>query len=257
MQPESSKSTGPSSLDGTMCEPSRPNPSPNGDATLFAGASPASLFRVRVDGKLRTIRVGSGRSLPVYSVFFDLDLPLLRTCRASSLAALPVSSLILPRSVTLRKGELCLHKSSGLRTFAGACLSLPTPVATEHCSNVGGSQGRVGKVRYTLIGMARYAKWPIPTPTVNDSRGGRNKTARRKNPASKHHDGMTLVDYVTMFPTPRASDSTGGPWKKALSRPEGCSLRDVIHGGPLNPTWVEWLMGFPAGWTDLDASGTP
>lgn len=22
-------------------------------------------------------------------------------------------------------------------------------------------------------------------------------------------------------------------------------------GGQLNPTWVEWLMGWPLGWTDL------
>jgi len=22
-------------------------------------------------------------------------------------------------------------------------------------------------------------------------------------------------------------------------------------GGPLNPTWVEWLMGWPLEWTDL------
>ena len=22
-------------------------------------------------------------------------------------------------------------------------------------------------------------------------------------------------------------------------------------GGTLSPTWVEWLMGFPSGWTDL------
>ncbi len=27
-------------------------------------------------------------------------------------------------------------------------------------------------------------------------------------------------------------------------------------GGQLNPTWVEWLMGFPLGWTDLNASET-
>lgn len=26
--------------------------------------------------------------------------------------------------------------------------------------------------------------------------------------------------------------------------------------GPMNPTWVEWLMGFPIGWTDLSASET-
>lgn len=25
------------------------------------------------------------------------------------------------------------------------------------------------------------------------------------------------------------------------------------NGGQLNPTWVEWLMGFPLGWTDLSA----
>jgi hypothetical protein len=26
--------------------------------------------------------------------------------------------------------------------------------------------------------------------------------------------------------------------------------------GALNPTWVEWLMGFPLGWTDLGPSET-
>jgi len=30
----------------------------------------------------------------------------------------------------------------------------------------------------------------------------------------------------------------------------------VAAGGALNPTWVEWLMGFPLGWTVCDASGT-
>jgi hypothetical protein len=27
--------------------------------------------------------------------------------------------------------------------------------------------------------------------------------------------------------------------------------------GALNPQWVEWLMGFPVGWTDLGDSATP
>jgi hypothetical protein len=26
------------------------------------------------------------------------------------------------------------------------------------------------------------------------------------------------------------------------------------NGGQLNPTWVEWLMGYPLGWTDSSAS---
>ena len=34
------------------------------------------------------------------------------------------------------------------------------------------------------------------------------------------------------------------------------SLRTDV-AGQLNPMWVEWLMGFPQGWTDLNASETP
>lgn len=29
-----------------------------------------------------------------------------------------------------------------------------------------------------------------------------------------------------------------------------------IIGGPLNPTWCEWFMGFPLGWTELKPLGT-
>lgn len=68
----------------------------------------------------------------------------------------------------------------------------------------------------------------LPTPTVGDSKNAANKTAQRKNPNSKHHDGTTLVDAVRM----------GGR-------------------GMLNPRWVEWLMNFPDEWTALDASETP
>jgi DNA (cytosine-5)-methyltransferase 1 len=28
-------------------------------------------------------------------------------------------------------------------------------------------------------------------------------------------------------------------------------------GGPLNPTWTEWLQGFPLGWTDCEDLETP
>ena len=33
------------------------------------------------------------------------------------------------------------------------------------------------------------------------------------------------------------------------------NLRDVV-GGALNPVWIEWLMGFPLGWTDLQPLAT-
>ena len=33
--------------------------------------------------------------------------------------------------------------------------------------------------------------------------------------------------------------------------------RGIPLSGQLNPVWVEWLMGYPAGWTDCEDSETP
>jgi DNA (cytosine-5)-methyltransferase 1 len=37
----------------------------------------------------------------------------------------------------------------------------------------------------------------------------------------------------------------------------GSAAEELRATGPLNPPWVEWLMGFPIGWTALPASATP
>jgi hypothetical protein len=50
-----------------------------------------------------------------------------------------------------------------------------------------------------------------------------------------------------MWPTPDAS-----PHKYRLTGDSQQSRSlNGIHGGKLNPMWVEWLMGFPLDWTDL------
>ena len=37
-----------------------------------------------------------------------------------------------------------------------------------------------------------------------------------------------------------------------------CSAVLLTDGsGALNPPWVEWLMGFPIGWTDCEPAATP
>ena len=54
------------------------------------------------------------------------------------------------------------------------------------------------------------------------------------------------------WPTPTVSDANGGRGR-ASSCQGGENLRTAI-GGHMNPTWVEWLMGWPLGWTDLRAS---
>jgi len=97
-------------------------------------------------------------------------------------------------------------------------------------------------------GIAGGALASVPTPTATDSKGSRNATANRKKPSNSHNSGTTLTDFVTLYPTPKASD-----WKRQGSpaeyRRNSLDL-PAAAGGKLNPQWVEWLMGVPVGWTD-------
>lgn len=96
---------------------------------------------------------------------------------------------------------------------------MPTPTAQSYGSNCGGSAGRDGQpVRPSLDSMARKALWP--TPTV---KGNHNK----KGLSARSGDGFAT----------------------AVSR-------ETPAGGPLNPRWVEWLMGWPIGLTGLEPLGT-
>jgi len=42
-----------------------------------------------------------------------------------------------------------------------------------------------------------------------------------------------------------------------LGRVVGVDVEHLENPGSLNPTWVEWLMGYPLGFTDLKPSETP
>ena len=78
---------------------------------------------------------------------------------------------------------------------------------------------------------------------------------------------LTLAAQVLnerLWPTPRARDYKGGrkpDTLQASGRGATNSLNDALtcqgQHGSLNPTWVEWLMGFPEGWTDLKPSEMP
>ena len=58
------------------------------------------------------------------------------------------------------------------------------------------------------------------------------------------------------WPTPTAMDAAGlARHQVVASMPEG-GLPGGGGTGNLNPEWTEWLMGFPTGWTELDASET-
>lgn len=82
-----------------------------------------------------------------------------------------------------------------------------------------------------------------PTPKASDSKG-----SGPAGSASAEHDIRkgNLKGYI-MYPTPRAQSATGsGP-----SREGHKADLQTVAGGQLNPDWVEWLMGYPIGWTSL------
>ena len=69
----------------------------------------------------------------------------------------------------------------------------------------------------------------------------------------------TSVGESLLWPTPTARDWRSDKGKQTDQELYGTRGRPLprVAGGMLNPTWVEWLMGFPAGWTELEPSETP
>ena len=65
----------------------------------------------------------------------------------------------------------------------------------------------------------------------------------------------TSVTGFGFWPTPRTAGMCGGTGSWELlnknTTPEEAKQMGAGNGGKLNPTWVEWLMGWPLGWTDL------
>ena len=98
-----------------------------------------------------------------------------------------------------------------------------------------------------LVDMVKL--WPTPTATLG-TKGGRI-TPR------KSREGGTLIEAVAarQFATPTARDWRSGKASEETHEKNSRPLSEQV-GGSLNPTWVEWLMGYPLGWTDCGVSET-
>ena len=140
---------------------------------------------------------------------------------------------------------------------------LPTPTASAYGTGQNGKRSDGSSFRQagkpSLSTMARRNIWP--TPTAGDAKA----SGARNTPTRKAHPGVSLSDAVRgdrgtgrRWATPTARDHRNGRQRSRLERTgssEGDNL-SVQAGGALSPTWVEWLMGFPLGWTDLKRSVT-
>ena len=110
-------------------------------------------------------------------------------------------------------------------------------------------------------GESESGSWPTPRKCT--------AMAAKITPASAWDAGRfpnseTMVGR-SLWPTPQKSDNRdrGNLSSPAIARRKAkgkqLMLSQVVsdQSGALNPPWVEWLMGFPIGWTDLQHSETP
>lgn len=140
------------------------------------------------------------------------------------------------------------RSSTGLSLETAVAL-WPTPKASDH--RPGMANRAVGRRRNLNDATQMW-----PTPTAGDARS----SGSRNTPGSKAHPGVSLTDAVRgdmgrgrVDPTPAHRDWRSGKGRQANGHTP--QLPEVV-GGQLSPQFVEWLMGFPIGWTDLKGSAT-
>tara|TARA_R100000234_G_scaffold116259_1_gene93106 strand:- start:361 stop:1377 length:1017 start_codon:yes stop_codon:yes gene_type:complete len=103
-----------------------------------------------------------------------------------------------------------------------------------------------------------------PTPDANMGARGTQENWTKIRPSgqlAQYTLNQAVRDSVKMWPTPTATEARQGyqdrtRGKKGTQKSLSTEVIDNLGGrqktgGQLNPTWVEWLMGWPLGWTDL------
>lgn len=129
--------------------------------------------------------------------------------------------------------------------LAYAVVRLPTPNSRDW-KDSGASQGNRKSPNLGTIACQ------FPAPTCSAAEQGKNEYDGKR--------GQTLIGAATgqIWGTPRCADGMSNKLrdisedKNTRGRLEDQVAKEEGPGGVLNPDWVEWLMGWPIGWTSLD-----
>jgi site-specific DNA-cytosine methylase len=140
--------------------------------------------------------------------------------------------------------------------------TFPTPIAGDGKDRDTPKRllGRIEKGKDLGLAGELMKRELFPTPKASASGPD---FARASRDGSGGDDLATFVVKKEKFPTPTARDhNDAGPnvnYQRQADKsllPGVVAVRNqaagVTYVGPLNPDWVEWLMGYPLGWTDLE-----
>lgn len=177
----------------------------------------------------------------------------------TSVLICPTGLLSSPATSKLWVSKLRAHclrrRKSAPRTDASASSSLlPTPTASAYGSSNNGqrSDGTAFALagKQSLMTMARTGNWP--TPMASDwKQSGSEAELARKSPSLPA--AVASQESRTEWATPTVKGNYARP--RPSNPKEGAGLATQV-GGQLNVAWVEWLLGWPIGWTGFASVAT-
>ena len=235
----SSPSTGPTFPATTTCEPLQLNASPQMalPLTLSAEASPVRTSAPLAKEPEWTVPGRDyGLNTPDLLASFDRNTSSWRTSQHCLVEGLTVFSETWPRSGLMQNGIAYQLPPLVRPTDETGSGLWPTPVVPNGGRSVSHVNDWRGRTAYhngkkVQVNLAQAVKlWPTPRANMGTGAG-----------AGPNLQGGMNLQTAVRFHTPRTSP-------RSARELDGTS--PLGHGG-LNPTWVEWLMGFPLGWTDL------
>ena len=192
-------------------------------------ASLARIYPLLAAGPESTAkRAAYGRKWSGWRPSFARVFSCSKTARQLSIEGLRSSYTTCPPWGSMRAGVRSPQAPLVPRTFVldGSASQWQTPISDDAVQRVAGKWNSRGEPKLS-------AQVLLPTPTATNAKQGANSTAGGSSA------GRPLLPMAALtWPTPTAGA------QERNSRP----LSEQI-GGQLNPTWVEWLMAWPLGWT--------
>jgi hypothetical protein len=186
-----------------------------------------------------SFKISARSGIAVNGIAYPL-VPLARLTRGTA------SGSQLIATPTATANQLCpsMMKHPGCRNM------WPTPTATERSgiNTKTGTGGGLTHAAKTAEGVKMKASQLWPTPCNNPRPNEGNVRILRAKVISGE---LTREEAAGMLLGKDPFESQGVVPVHYSEE----SVKPIT--GSLNPAWVEWLMGFPAGWTDLDNSETP
>ena len=243
----SSKSTGPKSLSLKMSEPYQQMDLE--ELTSSVAGSPASRGPLPGTKEAQKMTEISGRKWLGLLKSYGLNSSLAKTCEALLTSQWGSSAAFLtwrgsgtaPSHLLFQLAPSMMPRTDATEFGLSPRKMAPTPTASDHIERTSTSTEAVNPLTGKSVSLDRFVKfWP---------------------------DQETQESGVPqLWPTPMSRD-----YKDTITQADrGIGSRDdsklplrvfreekQATSGSLNPTWVEWLMGFPTGWTDLNALETP